>query len=507
MVCGLRLIYGEKVRLHIPLCFDTTLFIKGKFVLRQLFYLAFWFISLLVSPITAAKSPADEVVGAACIVRVDDKLVLVHEILTRKLSLPGGLVESGEDPAIAAQRETWEETGLVVSIKKELGRADNTVYYDCVSDSDIVSFQFNNVYNGYELPMWFAPHYGVEISSAMLVNPSNIPLADYRFPEQTKWIQGLVAQASNQPIKQVGSLVKAAPDFNQVELNWILQLQYVISELPEEIKNIVRPLILSGNLLAEPFLFVLLFPLLCLVYGKSFVTKVLFATLTTALLSFVAQQGFALPHPHVYLPTLKLVETYGFGLPSTSAALWVTIGVLVIKREQSQRVHALSLALMGCLAWLSMAKFYTGTAFLLDIVSGVLLGFLTAWHVIRLENKPNLNVEALFSSRGIWVALLLICGAIAFVWPSLTLGYWFTLVLATLVLFLPWQGGTAMVKFPTAIYVVLVLLAMNLSISYLATLAIHSSILSLAVEFIRYPVLVALFVTLLRRKPVSVTVP
>ncbi|MBO0180612.1 NUDIX hydrolase, partial [Vibrio parahaemolyticus] len=88
---------------------------------------------LPVSPISTAKATASEVKGTLCIVRADDKLVLVHEVLTDKISLPGGTIIDGESPQVAAQRETWEETGIVVTVGEELGRTDTAVFYDCIS--------------------------------------------------------------------------------------------------------------------------------------------------------------------------------------------------------------------------------------------------------------------------------------------------------------------------------------------------------------------------------------
>lgn len=76
--------------------------------------------------------------------RADDKLVLIHEILTNRISLPGGTIIEGEQPRAAAQRETWEETGLVVTVGKELGRTETAVFFDCVSDSEIISYSMIN---------------------------------------------------------------------------------------------------------------------------------------------------------------------------------------------------------------------------------------------------------------------------------------------------------------------------------------------------------------------------
>ncbi len=56
-------------------------------------------------------------VGAAVIVRRDDQILLVrrrHEPFAGQWYLPAGYVEADEPPAVAAARECFEETGLVV---------------------------------------------------------------------------------------------------------------------------------------------------------------------------------------------------------------------------------------------------------------------------------------------------------------------------------------------------------------------------------------------------------
>ncbi len=140
-------------------------------MLRQLFFLTLYCVLLGSSPAIAAAASSEPVKGALCVVRADNKLVLIHEVLTNRISLPGGTIIKGESPRAAAQRETWEETGLVVTVGKELGRTETAVFFDCVSDSEIISYSMNNSMGGNELPIWFAPHYGVEIASAMLLTP------------------------------------------------------------------------------------------------------------------------------------------------------------------------------------------------------------------------------------------------------------------------------------------------------------------------------------------------
>ena len=61
---------------------------------------------------------------ALCLVEVDGGLVLTRRRHPPKVGswcIPGGFVEAHESPILAAQRETWEETGLLVEITELLG--------------------------------------------------------------------------------------------------------------------------------------------------------------------------------------------------------------------------------------------------------------------------------------------------------------------------------------------------------------------------------------------------
>ncbi|MDW2127555.1 NUDIX hydrolase, partial [Vibrio sp. 2033] len=153
-------------------------------MLRQLFFLPLFSALLSTSSMTMAKSVSgaslNGIKGALCIVRVDNKLLLVNEILTGQISLPGGTISAGEPPPEAAQREVWEETGLVVTVGEALGYSDTAVFYDCVSDSPIVAYNTQHALGGNTLPIWFAPHYGVEIASAMLLEPTALKAEQYR---------------------------------------------------------------------------------------------------------------------------------------------------------------------------------------------------------------------------------------------------------------------------------------------------------------------------------------
>jgi len=51
----------------------------------------------------------------------DGRLLVVYDSFRRIWTLPGGVIDADEDPALAAQRETWEEAGVKVETGPLLG--------------------------------------------------------------------------------------------------------------------------------------------------------------------------------------------------------------------------------------------------------------------------------------------------------------------------------------------------------------------------------------------------
>lgn len=63
-----------------------------------------------------------KVVAAAVVCRDDaGRLLVVHDTFQNHWTLPGGVVDAGEDPRAAAVREAWEEAGVVVEAGDVLG--------------------------------------------------------------------------------------------------------------------------------------------------------------------------------------------------------------------------------------------------------------------------------------------------------------------------------------------------------------------------------------------------
>ncbi|MGY5539266.1 NUDIX domain-containing protein [Vibrio brasiliensis] len=435
-----------------------------------------------------------------CVIRSGEKVVMVNEIITSKLSLPAGTIASGEDPKLAAQREAWEETGLVVSVGNELGRSDNAAFYDCVADSDIVAFQYNNLLDGNELPIWFAPHYGIEISSAMLVDPQLVPKEDYRFPEQLQWLIDALPNATDQSVLYVGNLVEAAPFFNQLELGWMVQLQHSLLKMPEYIYTVLDLMLIAGNYLANPLILLGLFPLLYWRFGKEFCYRAFFAVTVTSLLSLVAQQGFALPRPHVYLPAVELASSYGFGLPSLPIAVWLCVGVLVLDALKKLYLNRWSIMLLIAVSWLAIAKFYSGAAFMIDSISGALLGALCAWHIIRLQSRTEVDAMVLLSSKLVWGMLVFAATLLTIFWPIPVFTYWLAIIVTVFGLVATQRTEQKKANGKDTVIAMFVMVITYLLVSYAATFVSSSGLYSLIVETLRYPLLLIVFAILIRAK-------
>lgn len=157
------------------------------------------------------------------------------------------------------------------------------------------------------------------------------------------------------------------------------------------------------------------------------------------------------------------------------------------------------MGLLGICIWLSFANFYSGTAFLLDSLSGALLGMLCAWHLIRLESKSEVDSSALMTSKVVWGILLVACGVMALFWPIPIFTYWLAIVFTVLGLMMALDSENSAVTGKQICGLIAALIVVNGLVSFAAQQVSMSSVASLTVEALRYPILICLFVFSLRQ--------
>jgi phosphatase NudJ len=113
--------------------------------------------------------------AAVCLIRTHDKAVLIRHRLSGKLDFPGGGVNEGESLSCAAHRETWEETGFNVLVRKQLGRTSNGLaLFACDLDAGIDLMPDN-----FSPPSWAA----LEVVAIEKVDPFSLTHKSLRYED------------------------------------------------------------------------------------------------------------------------------------------------------------------------------------------------------------------------------------------------------------------------------------------------------------------------------------
>ncbi|GMQ46630.1 bifunctional NUDIX hydrolase/phosphatase PAP2 family protein [Vibrio sp. 10N] len=375
---------------------------------------------------------APSIRGSLCIVRSKDRLLLVDEIITGKLSLPGGTIENNEDPRLTAQRETWEEAGLVVDVGRELGRTRQAIFFECHVESEIIAYEATKLSKGIELPIYFAPHFGVEVRSATLIQPKSVAPKDYRYPKQWPLVKGMYEAVGNQPIQFIDNLIESAPTVHQIELGWLESAQEILMQAPLHIREVV---VWGGRILyvlVQPLFLMAFLPLFIWLWGRHFTGQLMFAVTATSLFILVAKQGFGFPVPHAYLPSINYTDRSGYSFPDLLIANWVSISTIVMSQIHTRFRTLFMFAFVIVSTVLVFYQFISGGAFLSDMLAGALLGALVGWHFVRHSLSLAVSEVYTFTRTRVWLVLTTVAALLCYVWPFPTFLSWLGLCLGML---------------------------------------------------------------------------
>lgn len=125
------------------------------------------------------------VTSAACVVVVDGQLLTIRHRFGGRLGLPGGTARAGEPARCVAERETWEETGLLVRAIEPVGpRSATSPVFQCELVADEAP-------PGHTTPPW---HALPEVLGVYWLEPEALTPDDWRSPGQLAWLPGVVAE-------------------------------------------------------------------------------------------------------------------------------------------------------------------------------------------------------------------------------------------------------------------------------------------------------------------------
>lgn len=123
------------------------------------------------SAILANVSPT----GAACLIKSNEKVLLIKHRLSGKLDFPGGGLLSGESIACTAHRETWEETGFNVEVRQYLSTtANGLVLFGCHVDAGLETLP-----NEFDAPPWAK----LEVITLIKADPFSLSQNSMRFKD------------------------------------------------------------------------------------------------------------------------------------------------------------------------------------------------------------------------------------------------------------------------------------------------------------------------------------
>lgn len=372
--------------------------------MKPRFSLLFWcssalfLLSLLAIGLTWSAFSKDTLGQAAsCAIRVDNRLVLVQGTPGKRWALPGGYQQRGESARAAAERETFEETGLRVTARQVLPQ-DNRRFtlFACQANQPI------DVANG-RVNMLQAPDLGRESVQAGLFSAQALQSLALRFPAQILQLAPVLDNIPASPSRQLTNFISQADPVHAAELSlmhqWVGQSQAW------------GKLITLGNFFGETWFYVLCLPLIAWALGRYALQRMVLWLGWLIVATQLGKDLFEQARPFQYLPALSLSGASGFGLPSghTFCAMFVFGALACWSSARIPLKLGMSLAVVLTL-WTAAARVWLGVHFISDVVAGMLLGLgllaLERWQARR--DDPQ---QPLATRRLTWFCLL--CASLA----------------------------------------------------------------------------------------------
>ncbi|MBD8512158.1 phosphatase PAP2 family protein [Photobacterium sp. CAU 1568] len=356
------------------------------------------------------EQPAS-LVGAACVIRHGKQMVMVSEVITQKLSIPGGYIDSQDTASEAARREALEETGLDVDVIKLLQFRGRAAIFACVTTQPILVAEQEESDQRQQIAAWQAVDFSREVKAVYLMSPLSLASAEYRYPEDTAYLYQWMMETPESEVVFYTDISDRASAFHQAELIVIKAFKDWGNALPDVAKSVLDSLMWLLNLSGEYWFVFLLIAVIASLFGPTAMLQLLAATVITILVSTCLKQVFNLPRPFYLVPALQNGNAYGFSFPSghtlLATVIWGMFWMKLCAGKSRFRAGAGLLVVSALILGQALARVWFGVHFISDTVAAIVIGILLLILFSRLITPTAIR------GKSVWLGITVLTGVAA----------------------------------------------------------------------------------------------
>ncbi|HIF9504857.1 TPA: bifunctional NUDIX hydrolase/phosphatase PAP2 family protein [Photobacterium damselae] len=373
---------------------------------------------------TTSEVP-EGIVGAVCVIRHDNKVVMISEVITEKLALPGGYIDSGYNAPQTAIREALEETGLHVHVDKFLQYRGRAAIYACVANDPIPVTEFKTKSGFTAVASWSSAHFGKEVKQVYLINPFKVDGKNYRYPDDIVLLKKWLQQTPNSAVTYYHNLSQEVNPLHRWELSQMLTFQHWVDGLSSWQQTLFSSWMTVTNLPGEyGFIFTVLFG--CLIaFGPVSFLRLSTVMLSVTMVASIIKLTIASPRPFYIIPALQKVAASGYGFPSghtlMALVLWGFIGIQAYRyikvHNPSAQLMRWRLGIMSTVVLFSLsqavARVWYGVHFISDTLASLVIGSVMIASFTLWINLDKHNLTRCMTNKWFWLNVTVVFGLIA----------------------------------------------------------------------------------------------
>lgn len=378
------------------------------------------------------------IVGSVCVIRHDNKMVMLSEVITQKLSLPGGYIDPGNTAEEAAVREALEETGLVVSIDKLLQYRGRAAIYSCVTDTPILVSSQVDHRNYTVVASWFAEHFGKEVRRVYLIDPNKMDNDEYRYPDDANLLAKWIKNTPNSEITVYSDLSDKVNALHRFELTLMNDFQQWVKSQSTTVQSLFDVTMTVVNLPGEAYFLLFVAMVVIAFYGPMALLQLFVMLIGVIFISSLLKHGIASPRPFYIVPELQQTNAYGYSFPSghtlTATVLWGMLWCFIREKNGAAKIpkniSLFSLFIVLMIVGQAVARVWYGVHYMSDTIVSIILGIA----VVILWNKWRYSkvipLKRSIASKWFWLGITIFVGVIVSVTQLPDHMYLFTALLA-----------------------------------------------------------------------------